>query len=400
MRELTGTTQNALSTELLDEADPRQHTERNPAFLYIQSLASEMSRATVSSFLARFVRHWNRMSASPFLPEHLAAFSVDEIEDEAVRERADEQRNLKTAIAAPWRELTNGVVLAVLEAIRVSSVENPDTDQLNPSTYNSYLSAVKGVARKASLARLIANDEFSLIADNRSIKFSREQQTGVLLNEVQELVDQCLMEGTKAGLRDALLFLLLFGCGPRRSELAGIDLKDVDLVRGRIVVKGKGNKRRQLRLQPYTLDVLMEWITEAGITEGALLRRIARGDHVAQYTESGRTVVADTAHGRTGKADQKGGSAHKTPRLTAAGIYNIVKRRMLEHPGITRIASPHGFRRGFITFLHRQGVDIATIAELVGHDNVNTTKGYITDLEEQLDRASQLITFDSRPADN
>ncbi len=391
MGELTGTRQTGLSIDLLDHDDPRQYSERNPAFLYIQSLPSEASRITVTSFTARFVRHWNAMMAESFLPQHLAAFSVADIEYEAEDEKACDNRNLKTAIAAPWRTLTNGIFMTVMEQIRRSTVDSP-RDQMNPSTYNSYLAAIKGIARKAYLARLIPSDEFNLITDNRSIKYTREKGSGVLIEEVQEIVDMCLQEGTKAGLRDALLFLLLFGCGPRRSELASIDLRDVDLIRGRIVVTGKGNKKRYLRLQPYTLDILMDWIGAAEITEGALLRRIARGDHVAQYSRANSAQV--TKHDSSRKmADQKEVGAARSPRITAAGIYDIVKRRMLSNPKITRIASPHSFRRGFITFLHRKGVDVITIAELVGHDNVNTTRGYITDLEEQLDSAAKLISF-------
>lgn len=395
MGEITGTQTTGLSTDLLDQDDPRQHSERNPAFLYIQSLPSEASRLTVASFTARFVRHWNAMMGEPFLPDHLGAFAVSDIEHENVSGHADKNRNLKTAIAAPWRTLTNGILVAVMERIRMATVDNPNDDAMNPSTYNSYLAAIKGIARKAHLARLIPSDEFDLITDNRSIKYTREKRSGVLIEEVQEVVDMCLKEGTKAGLRDALLFLLLFGCGPRRSELAGIDLKDVDLIRGRIVVTGKGNKKRYLRLQPYTLDILMEWISEAEITEGALLRRIARGDHVAQYNSASATQVTLQGSARK-QASQNEGRSARPPRITAAGIYDIVKRRMLANPKITRIASPHSFRRGFITFLHRKGVDVITIAELVGHDNVNTTRGYITDLEEQLDSAAQLISFDDR----
>lgn len=390
MGQLTGTSQNALSTTLLDQDDPRQYSERNPAFLYIQGLPSEASKYTVASFTARFVRHWNAMLPDPFLPEHLAVFTAAEIDVEEEQERAGENRNLKTAIAAPWRTLTNGTLVSVMEQIRRATVDNPDADQMNPSTYNSYLAAIKGIARKAYLARLIPADEFNLIIDNRTIKYTREKGSGVLIEEVQEVVDLCLQEGTKAGLRDALLFLLLFGCGPRRSEVAGIDLKDVDLIRGRIVVTGKGNKKRYLRLQPYTLDVLMDWISEAEITEGALLRRIARGDHVAQYTSASTTAPTKYTEKQ---AYQTKGRSTRSPRITAAGVYDIVKRRMLAHPKLTRFTSPHSFRRGFITFLHRKGVDVVTIAELVGHDNVNTTKGYITDLEEQLDSAAQLIDF-------
>jgi site-specific recombinase XerD len=395
--ELTGTRQTGLSIDLLDHDDPRQYSERNPAFLYIQSLPSEASRITVTSFTARFVRHWNAMVSESFLPQHLAAFSVADIEYEAEDEQARDNRNFKTAIAAPWRTLTNGIFVAVMEQVRRATVDNPRSDQMNPSTYNSYLAAIKGIARKAYLARLIPSDEFNLIADNRSIKYTREKGTGVLIEEVQEVVDMCLQEGTKAGLRDALLFLLLFGCGPRRSELANIDLRDVDLIRGRIVVTGKGNKKRYLRLQPYTLDILMEWIGEAEITEGALLRRIARGDHVAHYSRAGSTKVTQYDSSRK-MAGQNGNVPARSPRITAAGIYDIVKRRMLANPKITRIASPHSFRRGFITFLHRKGVDVITIAELVGHDNVNTTRGYITDLEEQLDSAAQLISFGQQDA--
>lgn len=400
---------NQLSTRLLSENDPRQRTERNPAFLYIQSLGSPASKQTVTGLIARFVRHWNHIAPQPFLPEMLAAFSTKDISGANRESVKDSNRNLKTALAAPWHQLTNGVLLLVMRTIE-NELSGPEKEEAAASTYNSYLSAIKGVSKKALLAGVIPEDEYNLIVDNGARKVSDlPSGRAVQIDEVQDIVDQCLMEGSKAGLRDALLFLLLFGCGPRRAEISGMDLKDVDLRQGIIRVKGKGNKTRELILQPYTLEVLKEWIDEAEIQKGALFRRISKSDNPAQYIEE-RTASIQTRPVRSIDnpavapkriADQTS-KQPPSPRLTAHGVYNIVKRRMLmfsaESGALT--TTPHDFRRGLITFLHKQGVDPITIADMVGHADINTTKRYISSLDEQKQKAASLVQFHADPRRN
>lgn len=402
-------TDTQLSTRLLSENDPRQRTERNPAFLYIESLGSPASKQTVTGLIARFVRHWNHIAPQPFLPEVLAAFSTKDI-SEANRESVkDSNRNLKTALAAPWSQLTNGVLMLVMRTIENELAPQAE-DEVQASTYNGYLSAIKGVSKKALLAGVIPEDEYNLIADNGARKVSDlPSGRAVQIDEVQDIVDQCLMEGSKAGLRDALLFLLLFGCGPRRAEISGMDLKDVDLRQGIIRVKGKGNKTRELILQPYTLEVLKEWIDEADIQQGALFRRISKSDNPSQYKEERKSVdqvravrsIDNPTVAPKRLADQTSKPA-PSPRLTPHGVYNIVKRRMLmfasEHSQIT--TSPHDFRRGLITFLHKQGVDPITIADMVGHADINTTKRYINSLDEQKQKAASLVQFHTDPRRN
>jgi integrase/recombinase XerD len=61
-------------------------------------------------------------------------------------------------------------------------------------------------------------------------------------------------------------------------------------------------------------------------------------------------------------------------KISDQAIYHICRKRNLE-AGITRF-SPHDMRRSFISDLLDAGADIAAVAELAGHSDINTTRKY------------------------
>ena len=141
--------------------------------------------------------------------------------------------------------------------------------------------------------------------------------------------------------RDRAIFELLYGCGVRVSELAGLNLEDVDRTERWLRVRGKGRKERQVPLP--------------GQAAGALERYLAQRPVVREE----RAVFLN----------------HRGQRLTARGIRGIVKLYATFISGDPSI-HPHSFRHAYATHLLADGADLRAIQELLGHARLSTTQKY------------------------
>ncbi len=84
----------------------------------------------------------------------------------------------------------------------------------------------------------------------------------------------------------------------------------------------------------------------------------------------------------------KGGNLHPR-RMTAQAIYNLLQKRA-EEAGV-KTFSPHDLRRTFVSNLLDAGADIATVARMAGHANLQTTMRYDRRPEEAKRRAAGLL---------
>src|SRR5438477_6768609 len=172
-----------------------------------------------------------------------------------------------------------------------------------------------------------------------------------------------LIDGVAAGklerarpARDRAIFELLYGCGVRVSELAGLNLQDLDRSAGWLRVRGKGKKERQVPLPGQAARALERYLGE---------RPVVR-DEPAVFLNCRRT------------------------RLMARGIRGIVKHYATFLAGDFSI-HPHSFRHAYATHLLADGADLRAIQELLGHARLSTTQKYtqvsLTDLMAVYDKA-------------
>ena len=156
--------------------------------------------------------------------------------------------------------------------------------------------------------------------------------------------------------RDRALFELLYGCGVRVSELAGLNLADLDRSEGWLRVRGKGRKERQVPLPGKAAEALERYLAE---------RPVVRDE---------RAVFLN----------------HRRTRLTDRGIRGIVKLYATLLSGDPSV-HPHSFRHAYATHLLADGADLRAIQELLGHARLSTTQKYtqvsLTDLMAVYDRA-------------
>ena len=156
--------------------------------------------------------------------------------------------------------------------------------------------------------------------------------------------------------RDRAIFELLYGCGVRVSELAGIDLGDIDRSERWLRVRGKGRKERQVPVPGKAAEALERYL-------------------------AGRPVVRDQPALFLN---------HREGRLTARGIRGIVKFYATLLSGDPSI-HPHSFRHAYATHLLADGADLRAIQELLGHARLSTTQKYtqvsLTDIMAVYDKA-------------
>jgi integrase/recombinase XerC len=172
-----------------------------------------------------------------------------------------------------------------------------------------------------------------------------------------------LLDGVSAGTlerphpaRDRAMFELLYGCGVRVSELAGLDLPDIDRAERWVRVRGKGRKERQVPLPAKASDALERYLEE---------RPVVR-EELAVFLN------------------------HHHRRLTTRGISGIVKFYAIYLSSDPSI-HPHSFRHAYATHLLADGADLRAIQELLGHARLSTTQKYtqvsLTDLMAVYDKA-------------
>lgn len=141
--------------------------------------------------------------------------------------------------------------------------------------------------------------------------------------------------------RDLAILELLYGCGLRIGELAGLNVGDVDLSSGFLLVRGKGRKERRVPYGSRAAAALAAYLQE---------RRPAEGE-VAIFLN------------------------HRGRRLTdrgARGIIYFYAERVLHDSSI----HPHSFRHAYATHMLASGADLRAIQDLLGHARLATTQRY------------------------
>ncbi len=158
------------------------------------------------------------------------------------------------------------------------------------------------------------------------------------IDEVLMLVDGKAVGGA-ARERDVAILELLYATGLRVSELAGLDVDDVDRAGLTVRVLGKGRKER---IVPFGSQA-------ARALDAYLGRRATRCPTLFTNARGGR--------------------------LSARAIHAIV-RKSAAASGIVRRVSPHTLRHTFATHLLDAGADLRVIQELLGHSRLSTTQRY------------------------
>jgi integrase/recombinase XerC len=195
------------------------------------------------------------------------------------------------------------------------------------------------------LPRVPTMEELNGVIDRMATPQSREQQ-----------------EAPNAGwpARDLVIVELLYGCGMRNAELAGLSLRDVDWANETILLRGKGRKQRYVPLGEAAAEALRGYLPE-------------RASKLEASGKAGETALLINQQAR--RAGLMVGGAPGQVRLTTRSIGRILKQIVLKH-GLPEDVHPHTLRHAFGTHLLEEGADLRAIQELLGHARLSTTQRY------------------------
>ncbi len=164
--------------------------------------------------------------------------------------------------------------------------------------------------------------------------------------DVEKILEAAGAPGTTLALRDRALLELLYGTGARISEAVGLDLDDLDLDEGTVLLRGKGSKERLVPVGTFALEAV-----DAYLVRG-------RPELVA----AGRGLPALFLNARGG-------------RLSRQSAWTVLARAA-DRAGVHAEVSPHTLRHSFATHLLDGGADVRVVQELLGHASVTTTQVY------------------------
>jgi integrase/recombinase XerC len=191
-------------------------------------------------------------------------------------------------------------------------------------------------------------------------KQSRHIPVYLSVDEMLRMLDGISVD-TLFGARDRAMFETIYSSGLRVSELAGMNVADVDFSGGMIRVVGKGDKER----------------------------RVPVGGHALAAIEAYRKRLA----GETGIGMDPEGALFLNKygnRLTTRSMARILEK-IARQCGIPVPVSPHALRHSFATHMLDAGADLKVVQELLGHESLATTQKYthvsISRLMEMYDKA-------------
>jgi integrase/recombinase XerC len=156
------------------------------------------------------------------------------------------------------------------------------------------------------------------------------------------------VEETFTARRDVAILEVFYAGGLRLSELAGLNLRDVDLSAGVMRVMGKGAKERLAFLGEAARRALGAYLP--------FRERLLRGQGVPQETAL--------------FLNSRGG------RLSSRGVARIVEK-WARLAGLGEALTPHGLRHSFATHLLEGQADLRAVQEMLGHASISSTQRYL-----------------------
>lgn len=146
-------------------------------------------------------------------------------------------------------------------------------------------------------------------------------------------------------LRNKALFELMYDSGLRISEILNLTLSNVKEKRFYLIIQGKGSKERIVPITKHSFKILN------------------------QYLKKGRCGLIKNKKNFFVFLNKKG------EKLSRQGCYKIFKK-IAKKADLDIRCSPHTLRHSFATHLLENGIDLRTLQNILGHEDISTTQIY------------------------
>ena len=228
--------------------------------------------------------------------------------------------------------------LSYLSNDRAINPESPAPDYgISPSARARKLSAIKSFYKYLTVRTKQLQE--NPVADLEYPKLRKSLPKYLTLDQSSALLRSVSGPNEK---RDYAILMLFLNCGIRRSELVGLNLTDV--YEDRIRVVGKGNKERFVYF-------------------GAACRKA-----IDNYLPERHKKVLSDNRALFGSRDNN--------RISVSAVHRLVKKALLQAGLDSTQFSAHKLRHTAATMMLSGGVDVKTVQEVLGHENLNTTQIY------------------------
>jgi len=190
--------------------------------------------------------------------------------------------------------------------------------------------------------------------DVESRKIPLRLPKALTVSEITQLIEASFNEDNVISLRDKAILELLYSTGARVSEIVGINLNDISMMKSEssevrvIKLRGKGSKERIVPMGSFSVKALDDYLVRV---RPNLLARNSKNKSDALFL------------------NQRGS------RISRQSAWQIVVDSA-KRCGLSEGISPHVFRHSFATHLLDGGADIRVVQELLGHASVTTTQIY------------------------
>lgn len=177
-------------------------------------------------------------------------------------------------------------------------------------------------------------------------------------SDMERLLDDTLTGDSWQDRREHVIIQLFYETGIRLSELVGLNVGDVDLVRKTIKVTGKRNKQRIIPIGDSLAQNLKVYVEEKDVEFG-----------FSSTLNPQPLFITD-----------------KGARVYPAWVYRLVRKNLSQVVTLKK-RSPHVLRHTFATAMLNGDAELEAVKELMGHESVSTTQIYTHTTFEELKKA-------------
>ena len=239
------------------------------------------------------------------------------------------------------RTITTSDIFEFLSYLANDRIVNPDSAApdygISPSARARKLSAIKSFYKYLTVRTKQLSE--NPVADLEYPKLRKSLPKYLTLEQSAALLQAVSGPNEK---RDYAILMLFLNCGIRRSELVNLNITDV--YADRIRVLGKGNKERFVYF-------------------GSSCRKA-----IDAYMEERSQKVLSDNRALFGSRDSN--------RISVTAVHRLVKKALLQAGLDSTQYSAHKLRHTAATMMLSGGVDVKTVQEVLGHENLNTTQIY------------------------
>ena len=269
------------------------------------------------------------------------------------------------SVQSNWEKVTTRDIKDWVKSIKFKTFKDGRIEPKSPRTIWDECKAVKKFFDYLILEKIIKENPWPTKVELDAIIGETTKEhvvTYMTLDEVDEVSDSIVDKSTEP-CRDLCIFIL--GCrhGLRAQALSEIDVEDIDFENRILYVVEKGHKERKIRLDPDTMDYIVECVKEREMR----IKEWGAGENL-------KALFIKNLYGTV-------------RRISARHISALIRKNtdMLD-----KHITPHKMRATCITNTYELTGDIFTAARVAGHSNIENTKLYIDTTNKDIEVAGMI----------